>query len=141
MKLIPTFCPLIGILLSSCADYSTSQSTTPPSQKTFQIATTASSKKGTTYGKASWYCIKCNGGTATASGEKLNDYAMTAAHKTLKMGTRVRVTNLVNGKSVIVRINDRGPFIKGRIIDVTKGAAQKLDFINAGVVKCKVQVL
>ncbi|MGE9267829.1 MAG: septal ring lytic transglycosylase RlpA family protein [Verrucomicrobiales bacterium] len=92
-------------------------------------------------GKASWYEIKCNGGTATASGEKLNDYAMTAAHKTLPMGTKVRVTNKHNGKSVVVRINDRGPFIKGRIIDVTKGAAQKLGFIKAGVVPVKVEVL
>lgn len=92
-------------------------------------------------GKASWYEIKTNGGTATASGERLNDYAMTAAHKTLPMGTKVRVTNVNNGKSVVVRINDRGPYIKGRIIDVTKGAAQKLDFIKNGVVHCVVEVL
>lgn len=95
----------------------------------------------TLQGKASWYEIKCNGGTATASGERLNDYAMTAAHKTLPMGTKVRVTNLNNGEAVVVRINDRGPYTPGRIIDVTKGAAQKLDFIKNGVVKVKVEVL
>lgn len=95
----------------------------------------------TTRGKASWYEIKCNGGTHTASGIPLRDYAMTAAHKTLPMGTKVRVTNLDNGKSAIVTITDRGPYIKGRIIDVTKGVAQKLGFINRGVVNCTVEVL
>lgn len=92
-------------------------------------------------GKASWYCIKCNGGTHTASGETLRDNAMTAAHKTLPMGSKVKVTNLRNGKSVVVRINDRGPYIKGRIIDVTKGVAAKLDFIKAGVVPVKVEII
>ena len=81
-------------------------------------------------GKASWYCVRSNGGTHTSSGETLRDYAMTAAHKTLPMGTKVRVTNKNNGRSVVVRINDRGPYIKRRIIDVTKGAAQKLGFLN-----------
>lgn len=92
-------------------------------------------------GKASWYCVKCNGGTQTSSGETLRDYAMTAAHKTLPIGSRVRVTNKRNGRSVVVRINDRGPYIKGRIIDVTKGAAQKLGFLNDGIVAVKVEVL
>jgi len=93
------------------------------------------------YGKASWYSIKCNGGTHTASGKRLNDWAMTAAHKTLPMGTKVRVTNKENGRSVIVTITDRGPYIKGRIIDVTKGVAHKLDFITDGIVPVKVEVL
>ena len=92
-------------------------------------------------GKASWYSIKCNGGTQTASGERLSDWAMTAAHKTLPMGSKVRVTNLDNGKSVVVRINDRGPYIKGRIIDVTKGVAQKLGFIKKGIVAVQVEVI
>ena len=92
-------------------------------------------------GKASWYCIKCNGGTHTASGRKLNDWAMTAAHKTLPMGTKVRVTNKENGRSVVVTITDRGPYIKGRVIDVTKGVAHKLGFVVRGVVACEVEVL
>ena len=92
-------------------------------------------------GTASWYEIKCNGGTHTASGETLNNWAMTAAHKTLPMGSRVRVTNLRNGKSVVVRINDRGPYVRGRIIDVTKGAAHKLGFIKSGIVPVRVEVL
>ncbi len=92
-------------------------------------------------GKASWYSIRCNGGTQTASGERLRDMAMTAAHKKLPMGTKVRVTNERNGKSVIVRINDRGPYIRGRIIDVTKGAALELGMIKSGVAPVKVEVL
>lgn len=95
----------------------------------------------TLHGEASWYEIKCNGGTHTASGIPLKNHAMTAAHKTLPMGTMVRVTNLDNDKSVVLKITDRGPYIKGRIIDVTKGAAKKLDFIHRGIVNCKVEVL
>ena len=95
----------------------------------------------TIHGEASWYEIKCNGGTHTASGIPLQDHAMTAAHKTLPMGTKVRVTNKRNGKSVILKITDRGPYIKGRVIDVTKGAAKELDLIGRGVGPCKVEVL
>ena len=105
-------------------------------------STAGASEPGATYfGKMSWYCIECNGGTHTASGKTLNDWAMTAAHKTLPMGTRVRVTNLANEKSVVVTINDRGPYIRGRIIDVTKGVAHKLDFVIDGVVPVKVEVI
>lgn len=92
-------------------------------------------------GKASWYNVRTNRGYATASGERLDERAPTAAHKTLPMGTKVRVTNLVNGNSEVVRINDRGPFIKGRVIDVTIGTAEKLGFVRSGVVPVKVEVL
>jgi rare lipoprotein A len=81
-----------------------------------------------TCGKASWYALN----SKTASGEQMNPAAMTAAHKSYGFGSKIRVTNKRNGKSVIVRINDRGPFVKGRIIDVSKAAAQKLGFINSG---------
>jgi len=92
-------------------------------------------------GKASYYSTRCNGGTHTASGERLRNDALTAAHKTLPMGTKVRVVNLANGKSEIVTINDRGPYIRGRIIDVTIGVAKRLDFLRRGVVPVKVEVL
>ena len=81
-------------------------------------------------GHASWYA---GPGAKTASGERLNHGANTAAHKSLPFGSKVRVTNKRNGRSIVVRINDRGPFIKGRIIDLTKGGAQRLGFINSGV--------
>jgi rare lipoprotein A len=92
-------------------------------------------------GKASWYSIKTNYGTKTASGQVLCNKAPTAAHKTLPMGTKVRVINMANNKSEVVTINDRGPFIKGRIIDVTIGTAEKLGFVGRGVVPVKVEVL
>lgn len=85
-------------------------------------------------GGASWYGPGFHGKTA-ASGEKFNQNAMTAAHKTLPFGTMVVVTDQRTGKSVKVKINDRGPFHKGRIIDLSKAAASKLGIMNAGTGK------
>jgi rare lipoprotein A len=79
-------------------------------------------------GRASWYALT----SKTASGERMNPSAMTAAHRTLPLGSKVRVTNQNNGRSVIVRINDRGPFVKGRVLDLSKGAAQQLGFVSSG---------
>lgn len=93
------------------------------------------------HGGASWYSVQCNHGTKTASGQKLSNSANTAAHKTLPMGTKVKVTNLKNGKSEIVTINDVGPFIKNRIIDVTIGVAEKLGFRSSGVTKVRIEVV
>lgn len=89
-------------------------------------------------GMASFYSEKYNG-RKTANGEIYRSSKLTAAHKTLPFGTKVKVTNLSNGKSVKVRINDRGPFIPGRIIDLTRAAARKIDMENAGVVKVKIR--
>ncbi|HEX4456822.1 MAG TPA: septal ring lytic transglycosylase RlpA family protein [Polyangia bacterium] len=91
-------------------------------------------------GKASWYGKEQNG-HATASGERFNMNALTAAHRTLHMNSRVRVTNLRNGRSVIVRINDRGPYSRGRIIDVSLAAAKQLQMIEAGIVPVRLEVL
>ncbi|MEO0495758.1 MAG: septal ring lytic transglycosylase RlpA family protein [Pseudomonadota bacterium] len=88
-------------------------------------------------GKASWYAMT----SLTASGERASPNTMTAAHKTLPFGTKVRVTNERNGKAVVVRINDRGPYSKGRIIDLTRAAAGKLGFVNAGWTNVKVEPL
>ena len=80
-------------------------------------------------------------GRATASGERYDADELTAAHRTLPFGTRVKVTNLDNDRSVVVRVNDRGPFKDGRIIDVSKKAADQLGFVNAGLARVKIQVL
>ena len=88
-------------------------------------------------GNASWYAMH----SMTASGEKMNPSALTAAHPTLPFGTKVRVKNLGNGRSVTVRINDRGPFTRGRIIDVSKAAAAKLGMISSGTAKVSVSRL
>lgn len=91
-------------------------------------------------GIASWYGPGFHG-KKTASGEKFNMYALTAAHKTLPLNTVVKVTNLNNGKEVIVKINDRGPVPEDRIIDLSKKAAQQLQIIKEGIAKVKIDVL
>ncbi len=91
-------------------------------------------------GMASWYGKKFHG-QRTSSGEVYDMYGMTAAHKTLPIPSYARVTNLRNGKSVIVRVNDRGPFARGRIIDVSYAAAYKLDIIGAGSEEVEVESL
>jgi rare lipoprotein A len=91
-------------------------------------------------GKASWYGGRLHGGP-TASGERYNQNAMTAAHKKLPMGSRVRVTNVANGKSCVVRINDRGPFIRGRVIDLSRAAFLKIASLNSGVISVKLERL
>ena len=80
-------------------------------------------------------------GKLTANGEVYDMYGLTAAHKTLPLNTVARVTNLENGKSLILRINDRGPYIQGRILDCSYGAAKKLDFIKQGKTKVQVDVI
>lgn len=92
------------------------------------------------HGIASWYGPNFNA-KKTSNGEIYNMYAMTAAHKTLPMNTMVQVQNLVNGKKIIVRINDRGPFVAGRIIDLSNKAAHQIDMIKTGTAKVKLTVL
>ena len=99
------------------------------------------SRGSTVEGKASWYGGKFHG-RKTASGERFDKHAMTAAHRKLPFGTRVRVTSVNTGKSVVVRINDRGPFDrKERIIDVSEGAASALGMKQAGVIRVQLEVL
>jgi rare lipoprotein A len=91
-------------------------------------------------GLASWYGKKFHG-RKTANGETYNMYAMTAAHKTLPMNTWVQVTNLDNGKKVVLRVNDRGPFVQSRIIDLSYTGAKKLGVVGPGTAKVKVVAL
>jgi rare lipoprotein A len=85
-------------------------------------------------GHASWYALH----SRTASGEMMNPSELTAAHRSLPFGSRVLVENLSNGRSVVVRINDRGPFVKGRIIDVSKAAASSLGMLGSGTIKVRI---
>lgn len=91
-------------------------------------------------GIASYYADDFHG-KKTANGESFDMNTMTAAHRSFPFGTKVRVTNEANNKSVIVRINDRGPFQLSRIMDLSKGAAEKLDMIQSGTAKVKLEVL
>ncbi len=101
------------------------------------LCTTTVAHAGTVVGWASYYKM----GKVTASGERYNMHGFTAAHRTLPFGTLVKVTNLRNGISVVVRINDRGPFIKGRVIDLSFGAAKVVGLHKSGVAKIKFTVL
>lgn len=99
-------------------------------------ATSASAAKGGC-GGASWYALT----SKTASGERMNASLMTAAHKSLRFGTKVKVTNNRNGKSVVVRINDRGPFIRGRVLDLSKAAASQIGMVRSGHAKVCYQIV
>jgi rare lipoprotein A len=92
------------------------------------------------YGKASWYGKEFHG-RPTASGERFNMYKRSAAHKILPIGTHVLVLNLSNKRSSVVRVNDRGPFVKGRIIDLSYAAAKEIGLIDPGVVRVKIVAL
>jgi len=94
----------------------------------------------TTYGKASYYGNKHHG-KLTASGEVYDKNKLTCAHKTLPFETICRVTNLANDKSVIVKVNDRGPFVRGRIIDLSYKAMETIDGLKAGVIDVRVEVM
>jgi len=124
------------ILIPSCASTGNANSKPQTSPQATPLAV-----KEVQHGKASWYSIRTNRGTKTASGQRLCNFGYTAAHKTLPMGTKVRVINESNGKCEVVTINDRGPFIKGRIIDVTIGSAERLGFASRGITKVRVEVL
>ncbi len=91
-------------------------------------------------GKVSYYSKRWTG-RHVASGERLHHDSMTCAHRTYPFGTLLRVTNLRNGLQVVVRVNDRGPFGRGRIIDLSWGAAKKLNMLGAGIVPCTVERL
>lgn len=109
---------MIAIFIAACAPYQARK-------KTFHYHAT---------GDASWYGPGFHG-RRTASGERYNQKALTAAHRTLPIGSSVMVTNIDNGKSVIVRINDRGPFIRGRIIDLSRAAAEHIGMRRAGTAR------
>lgn len=123
----------IAVLAIACTPATTTK-------KTSTGATQQKPPPGVQLGIASWYGGRHHGGP-TASGEKFNKNAMTAAHRTLRMGTRVRVTRKKNSRSVVVRINDRGPYSKGRIIDLSEAAARALDMIDDGIAQVRVEVL
>lgn len=118
--------------------------TLTPGQSGSFVSEVAASEKirvaKTLSGPASWYGGKFHG-RRTANGERFDMNEMTAAHRSLPFGTRVRVTNERNGRSVVVRINDRGPFVGNRIIDLSRGAAAAVGMVRTGVAPVRVEVL
>lgn len=91
-------------------------------------------------GTASYYG-KRFAGNLTANGERFDPSEMTAAHRSLPFGTRIQVTNLVNGKKIVVRVNDRGPYVNSRILDLSRGAAEKLGMIDSGTAPVRLRIL
>ena len=125
----------------SSSSSSKKKPTTTTKTTTKNTSNSSAAKVGAvTTGQASYYADKFNG-NKTASGEKYNKKALTCAHRTYPFGTVLKVTNTTNGKSVQVRVNDRGPFKAGRIVDVSGAAADKLDMKKAGVINVKVEVV
>ncbi|QUM85395.1 MULTISPECIES: septal ring lytic transglycosylase RlpA family protein [unclassified Moritella] len=131
-KLSFIFTMLVLSILTACTSTSTSTSASPK--------TIAYSRSHDLVGQASWYGKRFHG-KLTASGEKYNMRAYTAAHKTLPFGTVVRVINTANSKSVDVKINDRGPFVRGRVIDLSQKAFEKIGSTNQGVVPVRIEIL
>jgi rare lipoprotein A len=127
MRRISLCLPML-VFLAGCATTGTGPTSVDSSRTPPQI------------GEASYYASKWDG-RRSASGERYDEQSLTAAHRTLPFGTRVRVTNLGNHKTVVVRINDRGPYRKGRIIDLSRAAARQLDFLADGVTQVRVEVV
>jgi rare lipoprotein A len=120
---------------SSFGAVRTSSATGAP--KHIALAAVSAEPGASSVGVASYY----SEGTETASGERFNPQELTAAHPNLPFGTRLRVTNLTTGQSVVVRVNDRGPFVAGRSVDVSYSAAQQLGFLDSGTTKVKMEVV
>lgn len=140
--LLSTAMGTLAVFVAACSSAPTSKA---PERVDRQVAAarpaaSGSQKAFSQTGKVSWYGRE-HAGKLTANGERFNPKHMTAAHRTLPFGAMVRVTRLDNGRSVVVRINDRGPFIKGRIVDVSQAAAKELDLITKGVAPCKVELV
>jgi rare lipoprotein A len=136
-------------LLAGCASQPAVQQPTPaaPPPKTAPVVKApvpvAKPKAAPSYqarGKASYYASRHHG-RRTASGERLNNNDLTAAHRELPFGTRVKVTNLANERSVVVRITDRGPHGRGRLIDLSQAAARQLDMLRAGIAQVRIETV
>jgi rare lipoprotein A len=130
---------IVVFSLSGCTPPPRTASSPPPPPPS-EPASPSPPASAPLLGKASWYGT-FHHGRRTASGEIFNMHALTAAHRTLPLGTRVRVTNVANGKWVDVRVNDRGPFIRNRMIDLSRAAAAALGAIERGVFPVEVVVL
>jgi len=130
---------LIGVgivfLVSGCTRSLSQRRPSPP-----RVAPAPHHPQPDQVGRASWYGPGFHG-RRTASGERYDQNGLTAAHRTLPLGSEVHVTNVTNGKSVRVRINDRGPFVRGRVIDLSRGAAKQLGIIRRGTERVRVHVL
>jgi rare lipoprotein A len=135
--------PLSAAIASSTAEDNAADAALPIAaelEQTIQASALPATSRPIAGGSASYYAAKFHG-RPTANGERFDNGAMTAAHRTLPFGSVVRVTNPANGKSVTVRINDRGPFTKGRVIDVSRAAAVELGLIAPGHARVELELV
>lgn len=140
MKLLNIFCFLLIASCSSAPRYTSGKSKNTPNKTSLSTKSSFSKHRKTMKGVSSFYAEDFHG-KLTANGEIYDMYGLTAAHKTLPLNTIVRVTNIFNNKSLILRINDRGPYVKGRILDCSYGAAKKLEFVNEGTAEVKIDII
>jgi rare lipoprotein A len=126
----------VAVVAAACASARRAPTAIPPQTSAATVAVPGSVETG----NASWYG-RAHQGKATASGERFDMNALTAAHRTLPLGTRVLVTNLANGRAVQVRINDRGPVLTDRVIDLSYAAAHALGGVGAGVFPVQIAVI
>ena len=145
MKLLYTTFLLLLIACSSAPRYTSGNSINSsaikkPNSPRLNTKSSFNKHRKTMKGVSSFYAEDFHG-KLTANGEIYDMYGLTAAHKTLPLNTIVRVTNTSNNKSLILRINDRGPYVKGRILDCSYGAAKKLGFVNDGTTDVKIEVI
>ncbi|MCH7613283.1 MAG: septal ring lytic transglycosylase RlpA family protein [Candidatus Marinimicrobia bacterium] len=131
---------ILSILLMSCTNAPRYRIGSEPGKKRTVPLITKGKHSKVVYGVSSFYAEDFHG-KLTANGEVYDMYGLTAAHKTLPLNTIIRVTNMENDKSIILRINDRGPYVAGRILDCSYGAAVKLGFIAQGTTKVKIEII
>lgn len=136
-KLFPLLL-IFFLLLSGCITKNETVSEYRVSGQTYRVL--KSNKNYREQGKASWYGKRFHK-KRTSSGERYNMYQLTAAHKTLPLSSYVLVTNLMNGRQVVVKVNDRGPFVSGRLIDLSYAAAKKLGIVGMGTATVEVKAV
>jgi peptidoglycan lytic transglycosylase len=130
----------VGLLVSACAESAVVQKSNLTHVDAAPVGIHAAKSAGggsASFGLASYYSYPGR----TANGERYDPKQLTAAHRTIPFGTKLQVTNMKSGRSVVVRVNDRGPFIRGRVVDVSYAAARELDLLHAGTAKVRVEVL
>ena len=143
--MIKNFIIIFNLLILSCS-VAPRYNSTQGSSNSYKVEIGSNKKvnykkyKKTYYGVSSWYGPNFHG-KLTANGEVFDMYGVTAAHKKLPLNTVAKITNTDNGKSLILRITDRGPFVKGRILDCSMGAAKKLGFYTSGTANVKIEII
>lgn len=138
-RLVPLACVLVALAVASCAQPERSAKSAAAGAPRVKLPS-GYRVADTQTGQASWYGGRWDG-RRTASGERFDQDALTAAHRSAPFGTMVRVTRKATGAQTLVRITDRGPFVRGRIIDLSRAAAEEIDMVGAGVAPVEIEIL